>query len=386
MSTRKLSTTRSGESPDLCARVSERPLLTVADVIPSDPRLEVIGVLNPTFIAIEGRRYLIVRIDERPVAVSEQSRNMTRESFKIPIARVDTACGSRIQVVEAEVPESYNPEKEPILPKSVRHAVQDKGGPDLLLSYLSSLRCVRLLGTKHAVDSKPLAFPDNEFSQFGCEDPRATLLEGQPVLTYTSVGRFGATAWFARLTEQCALRGKTMLLGPDHKHCALFPEKIGQAYCMLSRPLTRLYIQSNGIWVYKSPDLLHWGEACPILLPRQAQWDSVRVGPCMSPLETSEGWLLFYFGVDSEDSYHVGAALLDRNDPSRVIGRAGVPILSPILDWERVGRRADTVFPCGAEFSTEKDSVRLYYGAADTCIGAANLSLSTLWNVLVKDD
>ena len=115
-----------------------------------------------------------------------------------------------------------------------------------------------------------------------------------------------------------------------------------------------------------------------MLMPRPGMWDCVRVGPSTSPIKLREGWLTFYYGVDSSDSYHVGAVLLDASEPRRVVARSGKPILSPTLPWERSGRRADTVFAGGAELVPGTDFIHLYYGAVDTYIGAVELRLSAL--------
>jgi predicted GH43/DUF377 family glycosyl hydrolase len=81
-------------------------------------------------------------------------------------------------------------------------------------------------------------------------------------------------------------------------------------------------------------------------------------------------------------SYHVGAALLDRSNPTIVLARSSTPVLSPLLIWERTGRRADTVFPCGLEILRGMEYLRLYYGAADTSIGAADVRLDALLETL----
>ena len=105
---------------DICTRVSDEPLIKPIDVKPSDSRLEVIGVLNPTFINIGGSRHLIVRVDERPVNSEkiDQSRNQRRD--KMLIAHANIEAKGRVDIFEVEVPEGYLPDKEPILPKSVR--------------------------------------------------------------------------------------------------------------------------------------------------------------------------------------------------------------------------------------------------------------------------
>jgi predicted GH43/DUF377 family glycosyl hydrolase len=93
---------------------------------------------------------------------------------------------------------------------------------------------------------------------------------------------------------------------------------------------------------------------------------------------TDHGWLLFYYGVDAEKSYHVGSVLLDRENPTHVIARTSRPIFSPYLEWELNGRRADSVFPSGVNYKLKDDRIELYYGAADTRIAVAYFSLTNL--------
>ncbi len=385
MSTRKLFSTRSKEHTDLCTRISEKPLLRPSEIPPTDPRVEVIGVFNPAFINIGGIPYLIARVDERPSQPATHECTSFVETRYIQVARVEVENGRRVQIFDVEVPESYDPDKEPLLPESARQSDPSTNRPELLLTYISHLRMVKLVDTnKPMVCETPLAFPADEFSQYGCEDPRATQLNGQPIMTYTAVGRFGATAWLAGIKDWSTSQVKTLLFGPDHKHSILFPERIGDYYYILTRPLSRTYISPNGVWLFRSPDLIHWGAPMPLLLPRPGMWDSVRVGPGATPLLTPMGWLVFYYGVDHQDSYQVGAALLHHTNPGKVLSRCTVPILSPIHDWERIGRRADTVFVCGQEYIPHRNTIRLYYGAADTYVGAADVNIDILFRALRK--
>ena len=202
---------------------------------------------------------------------------------------------------------------------------------------------------------------------------------------YTAIGRFGPTSWFSSVDTKGRREQGMMLLGPDHKHSALFPERIGNYYYMMTRPLARTYVHAIGVWLHRSPDLIHWGNPAPILFPRQNNWDSARVGPGTSPIRIPMGWLFFYYGVDSEQSYHMGAAVLDVRDPTKVIARSPVPVLSPVTDWERLGRRADTVFGSGAELIEGNRSVRLFYGAADTSIGVSEITMTTLESMLLAE-
>lgn len=371
MSTRKLTTTRSSKNEDLCERSSE-PFLTPNDVPPSDPHFKVIGVLNPAFFSVGGSRFLIVRVDEQPVNTPAK----TSGSERFPIAYLDLDT-SRIRITEVPLPRDYSPEQEPILPKEVRDSL-GLTGPSLLLSFLSHLRLVKLNGTQFKVEDKPLLFPSDHYSRFGCEDPRVTVLARKPFLTYTAIGDAGATSWLATLDTSGDVQSRRLLLGPDHKHATVFPAPIGAYYYMMVRPLTRLYLQDTGIWLFRSPDLTHWACQGPLLLPRSGMWDSLRIGPAAPPIRVAQGWLCFYYGVDDKQTYHIGAALLDSSKPSRLLNRSGQPVLSPVRKWERIGRRADTVFACGID-PLGSDRVRLYYGAADTVVGVAELELERIF-------
>ena len=381
LSTRKFKSTRSEETFDCFDRTSEDPLLKPTDIIASDPRLDVIGVLNPTFISLNNDRYLVIRVDERPKTPNcIDSTSLSTKNILVPY--VNLRKEKTIEILKIQVPKSYSPEKEPILPKVSRKLQLDGENRQLLLSYISQLRLIKLNGFHKPSPTQQLAFPDSDYSQFGYEDPRATFVEGKLLLTYTAIGIYGATAWTCNISPQPHLENKNMILGPDHKHSCIFPSKIGGQYYMVSRPLARTYIQKSGAWLYRSNDLRIWSVICPLILPREEFWDSVRVGPCASPVLTSSGWLLFYYGVDQEDTYHVGGVLLERNNPEKTLARGNVPLLSPSLEWERMGRRADTVFPCGFEVFNNGECIRLYYGAADTSIGVAEARISSLLDSL----
>lgn len=377
MSTRKLQSTRSEAVADCFKRISKEPLLKPSDFIASDPSLDVIGVLNPAFINIGNDRYLIIRVDERPKE-SDDEKSPLSSTKTILVPYVNFRGEKKLEILKIQVPSSYSPDKEPILPKGSRLLQVGVESRQLLLSYISELRLVKLNGFDKPYATKLIAFPDSDFSQFGYEDPRATVIEGKPILTYTAIGIFGATAWSSEISSYAILENKNMILGPDHKHSCVFPKKIEGYYYMVSRPLARTYICKSGAWLYRSKDLANWCVISPLILPRGDFWDSDRVGPCASPLLTKSGWLLFYYGVDQEDSYHVGGVLLDRYDPSKILARGKHPLLSPSLEWERIGRRADTVFPCGFEIFDNNEFVRLYYGAADTCIGVAEAKISNI--------
>jgi predicted GH43/DUF377 family glycosyl hydrolase len=337
-------------------------------------------VLNPTFVTLGGERLLIVRVDEQWAVQPPPRQDPTRALRRLRVPEVGLPPRRGVHAVELLVPASFDPTHEPILPPVARRFYEDRTTPTTFLSHLAHLRVVRISSeTGATVLNTPLVSAEGVFSQFGCEDPRACVIDGTAIIAYTALGRYGATSWYARLNDKGSVADRRMMLGPDHKHGAFFPERVSGNYHLLARPLARTYVSETGIWLFESPDLIHWGEPTPLLFPRQGMWDSVRVGPASSPIRLGNEWLLTYYGVDADDSYHLGAALLDGADPSRVVARTRVPLLSPCLEWERVGRRADAVFACGIEPVNGSASIfRVYYGAADTYVGVAELTIEAL--------
>lgn len=162
---------------------------------------------------------------------------------------------------------------------------------------------------------------------------------------------------------------------PFNRNGVLFPEKIRGMYAMLSRPSDNGHTPFGDIWVSYSPDMKFWGEHRHVMSPspfEQSAWQCTKVGAGPVPILTDEGWLLFYHGVITTCNgfrYSMGAALLDREDPSKVLYRTQPYLLAPAAPYELAGDVPNVVFPCAA--LTEGNKVVVYYGAADTCIGIA---------------
>jgi predicted GH43/DUF377 family glycosyl hydrolase len=114
---------------------------------------------------------------------------------------------------------------------------------------------------------------------------------------------------------------------------------------------------------------------------RSGDWDSDRIGASAPPIETPQGWLEVYHGVKNTSGgpvYRLGAVLLDLEDPSKVLGRSAVPILSPREYYERVGDIGNVVFSCGVVPSGYNGGLKVYYGAGDTCICVGTTSVEEL--------
>lgn len=128
------------------------------------------------------------------------------------------------------------------------------------------------------------------------------------------------------------------------------------------------------MWIATSEDLKEWGGHAPVCLPRPGRWDARRTGASAVPFRVAEGWLELYHGVDHDSHYAMGALLLDGDDPARILARSPRPILAPEEEYERNGLFNDTIFSCG-HLDLGDGRIRVYYGAADSVLAAADLDV-----------
>ena len=256
-------------------------------------------------------------------------------------------------------------------------------GEYVLLVTVQSLtgRCSMYLarstdGRHFTIDDKPFmsraeAGPFASGEALGVRDARITKLDGTYYICYLAEGDAGERGAIARTDDFTSYERIAFLNEPDTKNPTLFPAKIAGRYALLERPPTR------ALWIAYSDDLVYWGDRTVVMTPRGGYWDSDRVGAAAPPIEIEGGWLLIYYGVRSTSAgplFRLGAAILDRNDPSQVVARSNVPILSPREKYERIGDVGNLVFATGALLEDDGE-VLIYYGASDSCIclGAATL-------------
>ena len=118
------------------------------------------------------------------------------------------------------------------------------------------------------------------------------------------------------------------------------------------------------------------------------RWDGTKIGLSTPPIKTAEGWLITYHGARQTvagQSYYVGLALLDLEDPTRCVRRGQKHVLGAQADYERRGDVDNVVFPCGYTIDEDGDTINLYYGAADTSIALARGSVRELLERLGND-
>lgn len=231
--------------------------------------------------------------------------------------------------------------------------------------------------------------PDLLHESWGLEDPRLTWVEemGCWVIAFTSFGPGGPGLSLATTEDFRSARRLGMVRAPEDKNGALLPRRVGGEYVLFHRPVTALTHRAD-IWLSRSPDLHSWAPPEPVMAARPGGWwDSARIGIGPPPIETPEGWLLIYHGVRQTVAgslYRAGLALLDLEDPARVRRRCAEWVLGPREDYELMGDVPGVVFPCGLIHRPESDELRLYYGAADSCVALATASLADVLTFVME--
>jgi predicted GH43/DUF377 family glycosyl hydrolase len=159
----------------------------------------------------------------------------------------------------------------------------------------------------------------------------------------------------------------------NSKNAVLFDRKIGGRYAMLHRV-------PPDIWIAYSHDLRTWTDHQVVMRPRENTWDSKRIGAGPPPVRVERGWLLFYHGIDSHNTYRAGAALLDPDDPAHVLARLDDWLLQPEKEFEEHGWVSHVVFPTG--LVERNGEYRIYYGGADRVICSATIKRDAIEKAL----
>lgn len=223
-------------------------------------------------------------------------------------------------------------------------------------------------------------------------DPRVTYFPEEDVyyIMRPANSEHGCAALLGKTRDFESYEDIETIALPHNRVPSLFPEKINGSYVRLDRPYSLVgdphnHSQYGHIWISFSPDLIHWGRHRPLLKPWMP-WNSTKLGPT-PPIKTREGWLVIIHGVAvscSGSRYSLGAMLLDLEDPTKIIGKSNSYLIAPDAEYEFMGRVPNTVFACGAIADIEQDTLRVYYGAADTCIGLATGKLSEIIEICQK--
>ncbi|MDP3965349.1 MAG: hypothetical protein Q8Q13_00950 [bacterium] len=237
--------------------------------------------------------------------------------------------------------------------------------------------------------SEPVYVPRADFEQklgnrngnSGCEDPRISKIGDTLYMGYTAydgvhapraaLTSISVADFLAKRFERFAMPQLVTPDAIDDKDMFVLPEKVGDNYCIFHRVGSQICVDLRTSLDFSKGRI----ERCIELFgPRRGMWDDLKVGASGVPVLTKMGWLFIYHGVSStRKTYRLGAALLDKDDPTRVLARTAGPILEPVKQDELEGQVPRVVFSCG--MVAHGDSLIVYYGAADSVISAATYSM-----------
>jgi len=348
-------------------RYEQNPLVSPADVKPYHEGWEVIGAFNAGIAAYGDEVLMLLRVAERPVSGDPG----------IVLAPVYEPETNGIRLVELR---KDDPRYDFSDPRVVRDIAAGTG-----FAYLTSLSYIRIArsrdGRSFTIDDKPFVYPSQQLETFGIEDPRVTQIGDTYYIYFSAVSPVGIGESMVSTKDFVTFTHHGMIFGPDNKDVLIFPEKVNGKYYALHRPTVKS-VGNPEIWIAESDNLLYWGNHKHLAGLRPGKWDSGRIGGGAVPIRTERGWLELYHGATKEHRYCMGALLLDLNDPSKVIARSDKPILEPEAAYETNGFFGDVVFSCGA--LTDGDTVRMYYGVADTSMACAEFSLEEILDSLTE--
>ena len=272
---------------------------------------------------------------------------------------------------------------------------------------------------------KPILFPEFDYEKKGVEDPRITYLDGVYYLFYTAYD--GLNALISCATSRDLVHFvKQGLISPKisydeaenifrgsgvrdrytmfeihykefggrdillfEKDASLFPKKINNKFALLHRILPGIQVIYFNDFSELSDN--HWRNYFKnlgghIVIDPLFWFENRNVGGGCPPIETEDGWLIIYHAVEDTPlgiRYHACAALLDHNNPLKILGRLSEPLFSPEKPWEKNGVTKDVVFPSGAVVRDNR--LHIYYGAADMLIAAKSVDLSELLTELKRN-
>lgn len=240
---------------------------------------------------------------------------------------------------------------------------------------------------------KPVYSPRADFEtrpgardNYGCEDPRLVEIDGRIYMTYT--GYDGGTPRVAMtsiaasdfLKRKWSAWSKPEAITPPgvpDKDATILPEPVNGKWMVFHRVHESVCADFVSSLDFSKERI---DQCIEIISPRRGMWDGGKVGLSVPPVKTKEGWLLLYHGVSWSTTYRVGAVLLDLKDPTVVKARTAIPLFEPEEEYEHKGVVPNVVFPCG--LVVRNGTAYMYYGAADSVIGAATIKLSALLGML----
>jgi predicted GH43/DUF377 family glycosyl hydrolase len=342
---------------DIAKRFKENPLLSPKDCPPSTDGLMVECLLNPGTFIYDGKICLLLRVAERP----EQKDGI----ISLPVLKEGKTTILEFDKNTMDIDDSD--------PRGIIHDGEH---------YLTTLSHLRLATSDDGVNFKitdQTIFGEGDYESFGVEDCRVAKIDDRFYLHYTAVSPKGFGIGMVSTENWQDFDRHGIIIPPANKDGALIEEKINGNYYLIHRP-TGIGLGAGSMWITSSPDMEHWGKHLCIAAPRPGMWDSARIGAGTSPIKTPHGWLEIYHGADDNNTYSLGALLLDLEDPTKVLARSEDPIMVPTEDYEKYGFYGNVVFTNG--HIVDGDTLTVYYGASDEVICGAEFSINEILSTL----
>jgi len=221
-------------------------------------------------------------------------------------------------------------------------------------------------------EPQPIYVGEGEQEAWGVEDPRISKIGDTFYMVYTA---FGGRRWDNHRISMASSKDLRrwerhgVLLDEPNKDAGLLEDLVEGRYMLFHRRMPH-------IWAAFSKDLRTWEDHQIVMETIPGGWEELKIGIAGQPIRTRQGYLLIYHAVDRNKTYRLGAALLDGENPTKVVRRLPEPILEPELPWEKEGHVPNVVFSCG---QAVKDSfLYVYYGGADRVIGVAGIEMDKL--------
>ena len=344
-------------------RYPENPLVTPEDVKPSVEGWEVVCSFNAGVTQYGDEILMLMRVAERPIS---------RDKNRVLVPVMNCGSGSpRFEILE------FIPQDDGISLDDPRVVCfRDK----LYLTSISHLRLARSHNGRHfTIEETPSLYPDQPYEAYGLEDPRITRIGDTYYVVYKGVAPTGITQCLASTRDFVNWEKHGIIFCPENMDAMIFPEKVRGEYAALHRPQPKMMGAPN-MWVAYSEDLKHWGDHKFLLGCCDGTWEEGRIGGGAVPFMTEHGWLEIYHAATREEHYCLGAALLDKEYPEKLLAKSPEPILAPEAEYEVRGFKNNVVFTCGA--LVRGDTVSIYYGASDRVMAAADLSLREILDSL----
>ncbi|MFD3258420.1 glycosylase [Paenibacillus lentus] len=240
-----------------------------------------------------------------------------------------------------------------------------------------------------SIEEQCISFVDQNGKPFQpnyAYDPRLVQVEGTYYMIWCT-DFYGAAIGVAKTEDfKTFVRLENPFL-PFNRNGVLFPRKINGNFVMLSRPSDSGHTPFGDVFLSESPDFVYWGKHRHVMTKGgQGWWQSVKIGGGPAPIETTEGWLMFYHGVTGTCNglvYSMGAVILDRDEPSKVKYRSANYVLTPEEWYEERGFVSNVVFPCATLHDAETGRIAIYYGAADTYVGVAYTTVQEIVDYVI---